>query len=117
MSNLAQIAETVLKVERGKVPLAYVPKYSRIIARAQLGSVFLFMDNSGVEMSTLTAHHIGYTIAMMVPNLAPDELIVIVINGEQIQLLPEVAQKVSTALLRKADDADDWQLQNKRIRA
>jgi len=100
------------------MPLVYMPAFSQIVARSEKGSVFLFVDNRGVEMSTLTAHDIGYTIAMMAPKLAHDEMVVIVINGERIELLPDVATKVATALLRKADDADDWQLQNKtRIRA
>jgi len=114
MSNLAQIAQTTLKVEVDKQPLIMVANRHQVVVRSRMGKVYLFLDGRGVEMSTLTAHDIGYTIAMKVPKLAPDELIVLIINGERLELLPALATQISTALLRKADDADDWQLANRR---
>lgn len=76
-----------------------------------MGKVILFISQKRVELDTLTAHRIGYT--MGTAKLAPNEMIVLTINGEKIDLLWPVAVKVSAALLRKADDADDWQLRRK----
>lgn len=114
MPYLAEIAETMLKVETAKKPLILEQNAHHVVVNSKLGKVYLFLDGRGVEMSPLTAHDIGYTIAMKVPVLAPDEMIVLIINGEKLELLPDLAQRISTALLRKADDADDWQLNNGR---
>jgi len=112
MSQLAQIPENTLKIEVAKIPPVYVPTHGQIVCRSRHGMVYLFVDTRGVELTTVTAHDIGYTIAMTLPKLDQSEMVVIVINGERVELLPEIARKVSTALLRKADDADDWQLQH-----
>ena len=112
MSYLKEVEQNTLKVEIDKIPLDYRPKIDKIIARHEFGRVILFVGTKRVEMSTTTAHKIGYNIAMA--KLEPNELIVIIINNQRLELLHPIAIKVSTALLRKADDADDWQLQFKR---
>ena len=95
-------------------PDVFAPRFGKIVARHEVGNVVMFVDDKRVEMTTVVAHRIGVTIAKLVQKLAPNEIIVIIINGERVELLPKIAQKVSTALLRKADDADDWQLANRR---
>lgn len=111
MSYIGDIPENTLSVEIAKIPTIYVPKIKQIVARQEFGKVILFIDDKRVELNTLTAHKIGYTIAMA--KLAPDEMIVLSINGERVDLLWPIASKVSTALLRKADAADDFQLMRK----
>ena len=113
MPNIASIPKSILAVDVAKIPAVYVPDYSTIVARQNAGMVYLIFDyTKAVELTTLIAHKIGYSIAMA--KLAPDEMIVLVINGERVELLWGIAQKVSTALLRKADAADDWQIQQRR---
>lgn len=108
MSYLADIPQNTLKLEITQQPLVYIPVIGNIVVRHENGMVVLFISQKRVELNTLTAHRIGYTIHMA--KLAPNEMIVLSINSEEIELLWPVAKKLATALLRKADDADDWQL-------
>jgi hypothetical protein len=102
-----------LKVEIAHLPKIYSPKFPSMVVRAELGTVVLFVGDKRVEITTIVAVDIGLTIAKSIPKLAPTELIVLIINGERIELLPIVAKKVSTALLAKAVKADDWQTQHR----
>ena len=102
----------ILKI--AKIPLIYVPKISQMVVRHEMGLVILFIDQKCVELTTLTAHDIGYQIHTA--KLAPNEMIVLSINGEEIELLWSVAKKLATGLLRKADDADDWQRKRRGVR-
>lgn len=97
-----------LKIEIEKKPIAYIQEIGNIVIRHEYGKVVMFVRGKRVEFDTITAHDIGYNVAMA--QLESNELIVFIINGERIQLLGEVAKKVAIALLRKADDADDWQI-------
>ncbi len=112
MSNIADIPKNTLKVEIGKTPIVFIPSVQQAVARHRMGLVYLKLDNLVVEMNTLTAHRIGMALALA--DTAPDEMVILIINGERVELLKPFAVKVATALLRKADDADDWQLTNKR---
>ena len=112
MSYLSQIPENTLTVDIAAIPILFQPKVGCIVARAEFGMVVLFVDNRRVELTTIVAHNVGLVIARAIPNLEPSEMIVISINGEKIELLKSVASAASTALLRKADIADDWQLNN-----
>lgn len=108
MSYIADIPKNTLILKIAEAPLIYVPKIGQIVVRHEMGLVILFVGQKRVELNTLTAHDIGYRIHMA--KLAPNEMIVLSINGEAIELLWPVAKQLATALLRKADDADDWQL-------
>lgn len=112
MSNIADIPTNGMKVEIEKIPTVFIPSIQQAVARHRTGMVYLKLDNKVVEMNTLTAHRIGMALALA--DTAPDEMVILVINGERVELLKPFAVKVATALLRKADDADDWQLTNKR---
>jgi hypothetical protein len=103
----------ILNVEADAIPVIYAPKIKQIVIRHEFGMVIMFVDNRRVELTTIIAHKIGLVIARAIPKLEPNEMIVITINSERIELLPLVAQRASTALLRKADDADDWQIANR----
>ena len=92
------------------------PKYpDRIVARHVEGRVHLYVGMSGVDLSTVAAHKVGLAIAKATPQLDINELIVLEINKERFDLPRITANQVSTALLRKADAADDYQL-NKRAK-
>lgn len=99
----------MLKVEIDRKPTIYVPTVNKMAVRQHYRNVLLLVDDRRVEMTTIVAHKIGYTIAMAIPKLSPQEIIVLKINGERIELLPDAASKLSTGLLRKADAADDFQ--------
>lgn len=99
----------MLSVEIDRIPTVYIPTVNKMVVRQFFRNVLLLVDDKRVELTTIIAHKIGYTIAMAIPKLAPNELIVLKINGERIELLPDTASKLSTGLLRKADDADDYQ--------
>jgi len=111
MTYIADIPKNTLVLKTAEAPLIYVPKITQIVVRHEMGMVILFIDLKRVELTTLIAHSIGYNIHMV--KLAPNEMIVLSINGEEIELLWSVAKKLATGLLRKADDADDWQLRRK----
>ena len=111
---LGNIEQNEMTVEPGVLAGVYMPPFKNIIAQHRLGKVYLVLDDKAVEMTTILAHKIGMKIGLMIPKLAPNELVKLTINRKPLELLPQVAQKVSTALLRKADQADDWQLENRR---
>ena len=111
---LGNIEQNELTVSTSVLNGIYIPPFKNIIAQHRLGIVYLVLDDKAVEMTTILAHKIGLAIAFMIPKLAPNELVKLTINRKPLELLPQVAQKVSTALLRKADQADDWQLENRR---
>lgn len=96
-----------------EIPAPYVPGIGNIVVRHEFGKVVLFINNKRAELSTITAHGIGMAIAKA--QVAPNEMIVLKINNERIELLWPVAFKLATALLRKADDADDWQINKRKI--
>lgn len=81
------------------------------MVRQERGKVVMFLGRQKVEMTTVVAHRIGLAIARrLVPNLSPGELVALTINGERLELLGPVANRLAVGLLRKADAADDWQL-------
>ena len=114
MTYLANIPKNTLVLKIAEAPLIYVSQITQIVVRHEMGMVVLFIDQKRVQLTTLIAHSIGYHIHMA--QLAPNEIIVLSINGEEIELLWPVAKKLATGLLRKADDADDWQLMQLRRR-
>lgn len=101
-----------LSAEVADAPAIYIPTPGNMVVRHEFGKVVLFVGVKRVELTTITAHGIGMAIAKS--QIAPNEMIVLKINSERLELLWPVAFKLATALLRKADDADDWQLQNRR---
>jgi len=98
----------ILTLDVAKAPLIYMPKYNNIVVRHEFGAVIVFIGQKRVELTTMIAHDIGYAIHSS--EKQPDEMVVLSINGEKIELLWPIALKLATALLRKADDADDFQI-------
>ncbi|MCK4816363.1 hypothetical protein KA005_11395 [bacterium] len=113
MSNLAHIPETTIKVEVAKQPLIFQKNKHRVTVSHRFGKVFLFLDKRGVEMSPITAHEIGYTIAKKVSDLEPNELIVLIINRERLELLSNLSLQLSIALVKKSEVATNWQSKHK----
>ena len=79
-----------------------------ISAKHHFGKVILFINGKGVELTTTIAYGAGLAIARA--KLDIGEMIVLSINGEKIDLPEPFAMKVAGAILRKAEDADDFQL-------
>ena len=115
MAHIRKVDRDTLSVDVEEMPPIFTPKVDKIIARQELGKVILFILGSRIELNTVTAHKIGYSMAMA--KLAPNEMIVLTINREKIELPGQLRMQVATAILRKADDADDWQLKHRRKRA
>jgi len=100
----------ILEVEAVARPLVYIPTIDKIYIRHRFGVVYLIMGNKVQPLTTTVAHDIG--VVILLANLAPDEMFMVSINGERVELLPPIAIKVAIGLVRKADDADDWQIFN-----
>ena len=113
MNYIKDIPENTLTVDMAKMPAIFVPEIARITVRHEFGKVVMFIEDKRVELSSITAHEIGLTVARAIPTMEVYEMIVITINNRKVELPKPFASKVSTALLRKADDADDFQLKRK----
>lgn len=109
---IGHIPENTLIVDVEAIPAPYIPPLGNVVVRHEFGKVVLFVGKRRAELTTITAHGIG--MAIMKGHVAPNEMIVLKINSERFELLLSVAKKLAAALLRKADDADDWQIQNRR---
>ena len=82
----------------------------QIIIRTENGQVIVFIDQSKIEFKTPAAFKLGFALAKKAGLALQGEFVSLVINSKEIQLLPEQALKVGGAILRKTDDADDFQL-------
>lgn len=91
--------------QRGIVQL----KPHHIVVRQRCGSVFLYVDHAGLMLTTPVAHKTGFDLVKMASELLTGEFMRIMINAQSIDLLPDHAQKIGAALLKKADAADDFQ--------
>lgn len=74
------------------------------------GKVYLIQGDKAMEFDTPTAAKVGLSLARLSNQVEEGEFLELSLNGEEVDLLPESALKLGTALLRKADAADDWQL-------
>ena len=88
----------------------------KIIVRNENGLVVLFINRLRVEMNTTLAHDVGKALVTKADWCLPSEHIELKINSEAIGLLPRYATQIGAGLLRKADDADDFQLANPKRR-
>ena len=88
----------------------YQGECSRIVVRTENGHVIVFIDSSRLEFKTPAAFKMGFAIVKQAGLALTGDFVSVVINGKELQLLPEQALKVGGAILRKTDDADDFQL-------
>lgn len=79
--------------------------------RTRNGLVYWIIGDKAVEMRTPEAHRIGFALCKQAGEAEGAELIIVKLHGRELQFLPNTAKKVGAALLRKADAADDFQLQ------
>lgn len=79
--------------------------------RSEYGHVFAAFNDRVLEMKTPAAHRMGLELVKKGGEAAADELVIVKINGKEIQFDANNAKQVGGALLRKADDADDFQQQ------
>jgi hypothetical protein len=74
------------------------------------GQVRLDLGDSHAWFRTPEAVKAGLNLVRKAATVGKDEFLVIRVNGRDIHLMPEHAHRIGSALLRKADAADDWQL-------
>lgn len=79
--------------------------------RSRHGLVYLKVGDKVLPMQTPAAHRLGMAMVTKGGEAQPGELVIVKINGEGLQFPPSNAKQVGGALLRKADDADDFQQQ------
>lgn len=73
------------------------------------GRVYLIQGDRAMEFDTPTAVRVGLALAKLSNQLEQGEFLELNLDGEEINILPDSALKLSGALIRKADMADDWQ--------
>ena len=98
----------MIKVE--KKTGIYYNEAHEIRIRQRFGKVLLLVDGAVLEFGTPAAFKLGWDIACKSGELLPSEYLSIKINGKEIKLLSEAGLKVGGAILRKTDDADDFQI-------
>jgi len=87
----------------------YIPALPSITVRAEGREVAMLLEDSKITMGTVAAHAAGFKLVRLSGTAISGELIVLKINGDELDLLPEQAKSIGGALLRKADKADDFQ--------
>lgn len=88
----------------------YVPSVEKARVRFRNNLVYLFLDDLPIEMTTPMACKLGLQLAIHGEwAFWMKEIVLLVINGKEIYLLPEVARQIGGVMLKKADRSDDWQ--------
>lgn len=108
---------TVHADERGKVTHG-----RRIRVGTQGPHVVLFVDGQPIPMRTKQAVQLYLALGKCADELFRARAIgaigleigtvVVTIEREPVQMWPEFARQLAGVLMRKADDADDWQINN-----
>lgn len=91
-----------------------IPSVERIRIATRHGVVGMIIGNrSPLEMTTIQAHRTGYDIVLKAEEAEKiGALVKMTINGSDVDLLPSHARQIGAGLLRKADAADDFQIQH-----
>ena len=79
------------------------------VPQQKYGLVGLVIDGRAVTMNTTKAHRTGFDMVKHAGEALHNEFVVLKINGVALNFPPKGAKKVGAALLRRADDADDYQ--------
>ena len=88
----------------------FSPNVNAVRVRHQYGLVYLFVDDHDpLEMKTLAAHKTGFAMVKHAGEALHNEFVILKVNGVALNFPPKSAEKVGVALLRKSDDADDFQ--------
>ena len=113
MAHLADILQNTITVDIDRFPVFH-HQPDKMLVRHIKGRVHFYHGKQGVDLSTTVAHDIGFALIKATTQLDVNEIILLTINRQRIELLPQVAKQVAAGLLRKADDADDFQLMRNR---
>ena len=89
----------------------FIPNVNAVRVRHRAGLVYLFVDDCLVEMRTPIAHKTGFALVCQAGEAMENEFIILRINGDDLNFPTHNARQIGAALLRKADDADDFQQQ------
>lgn len=90
-----------------------IPSHHEIRVKHVQGEVAVLVDGKTAEvLNTVATHRIGFAMIRLA-DACRDGFIRISINGKPIDVTGEIAKKIGAALLRKADQADDFQLNQK----
>ena len=90
----------------------FSPNVDRGFVRQRHGFVYLFIDGrTPLKMRTPTAHKTGFAMVVQAAKALPNEFVVLKVNGEELNFPSPAAKQVGGSMLRKADDADDFQIQ------
>jgi len=100
----------MIKIEKKRG--IYYSEVKEVRIRQRFGKVLLLIDKAILEFTTPGAFKLGWDIVVKSGELLPGEYISITINGKELQLLKEDGLRVGGAILRKVDDADDYQLRS-----
>ena len=106
--------DNTMKAELKKLGPLDIPKGVVIAVRATGPYVVVFIDGAGVPFLTTTVHPVGLKMVKLAQQAEMGDVVVFIINGVGIDLPPNKARQIGAALLRKADFADDWQLEHNR---
>lgn len=93
-----------------------IPSEHEIRVRAEGGDVLVLVDRIPAEVLNTTE---TVKLGLDMIRLADDcrgEFIQLKINGSPIDVLPSHARQVGAGLLRKADQADEFQINKQRVR-
>ena len=88
----------------------YTQATFQVRMRSRAGLVYMLVGDKPVEMTTTEAHKRAFQMIRLARDAEPGELIIVKINGIELQFPPLSAKQIGGGLLRKADDADDFQL-------
>lgn len=104
-----------IEIEKRSGIMTRVP--DKIAVRAEGPLVVMLFDMSRVEMLTPTAHKVAFALIRAADEcLLAGDFVVMRINRVDVEYPAKHARQVAAGLLRKADDADDFQL-NHRVTA
>lgn len=108
---MSEASNDILEVTRSAG--FFSPNVGMVAVRQRYGLVYLFVDDRDpLEMRTPAAHKTGFALVKMAGEALQNKLnefVVLRINGVALNFPPKGAKKVGAALLRRADDADDFQ--------
>ena len=87
----------------------FTPNVNECTAHHWRGLVCLIIDGKAILMRTPKAHRTGFDLVKQAHEALENEFIELKVNGVALNFPPKSAKQVGAALLRRADDADDFQ--------
>lgn len=112
--NTYPAPDNAMKARLKRLTVLDIPVGVVIAVRASGPYVVVFIDGVGLPFLTTTVHPVGFQLVRLAQQAEKGDVVVFNINGTDIDLPPDNARQVGAALLRKADFADDWQLEHRR---